>query len=103
MNSRNFKYVHVVNKMDHEYSESFKGDLITLKPNEKKKMDRFDAAMFLGQFAGDKVEKNLEIEPIFEEQKEEFISQLDGKKFDNKDEYEKHIDSLRKRLNIGNK
>lgn len=102
-NNKPWTHVWVINKMDHEYKEMFKGNTITLAAGAKIKMDRYDAAAFLGQYAGDKVEKNLDIEPIIEIVEKSdlvFRSDIDGKTFKSQAELDDHLEKLRKKLGI---
>jgi hypothetical protein len=105
VNNKIYKNVKVVSLMEEVYEEMFLGEKIVFKPKESKVMNRYDAAMFLGQYSGwDNVRnapkiKMFKTEPVFEEpEKIIYTSQVDGKTFDSPEDLEKHLEVLRKRI-----
>lgn len=99
--ARTCNFVNVVNKMDHEYVENYQGEPVRIPKGGSVRMARLDAVAFLGQFPGDKVEKNLETVPIWEDSKPElFVSQLDGKEFDSLEKLNEHLARIRKTMGI---
>jgi hypothetical protein len=95
------EYVQVVNKGSKTYKEEFKGKKLSIDPGKSITMDRYDAKQFLGTVGTSSiegnVEKNLEIikgpAPV-EEEKQEFVSHLDGKKFETQKDLDEHLASL---------
>jgi hypothetical protein len=96
------EYVQVVNKGSKTYTEEFKGKKLSIAPNKSITMERYEAKQFIGTVGTSSiegnVEKNLEIVygplPVQEETQVEFVSHLDGKKFETQKDLDEHLASL---------
>jgi len=95
------EYVTVKNAGSKTYKEEFKGKMISLAPGESMKMERYEATQFRGSVGTSNPDKGIEknIVIIRGEVKEpevvsEFISHLDGKKFNSQADLDKHLESL---------
>jgi len=87
MNSR------VWNRGSNEYSEKYKGKIITIQPGKFVLMNTYDAAAFNGQYPGKGVAKMLEVEDISDKGPEQplVICNFCGASFASTSELNNHI------------
>lgn len=100
------QHVFVENLGSKTYEDTFRERAISIPPGGRIEMQRREALIFLGMMSppgrdGNPVEKKLRIVPKDgqpadreEEQKKEYICNLDGKKFDTQRELDDHLKTL---------